>query len=324
MSKKLLIGIAAIGLSIGALVGAARAQEPSPSAEEREQAKREDEAAAQIELDKARARLDEARRELEAAAREVAELSRRGPYVAGMPFPPLGARAELGIAIEDGDDGVRVTAVTPGGPAAAAGIAVGDVIAAIDSTTLTDERAGSRQLIEHMQHVNPGQNVVLQTRRGGDARTVSVMAREAENDFVFWRGPAGERFVIQGPGGPVAGGIAVGPDAGPAWVGPGMRFNAFLGGRWNDLELVGLTPELGTYFGTAEGLLVVRSPDDAAVGLKDGDVILEIGGRAPTSPEHAMRILMSFEPGETLTFSIMRAQRRQTVEYVIPGNRSEG
>jgi hypothetical protein len=33
---------------------------------------------------------------------------------------------------------------------------------------------------------------------------------------------------------------------------------------------------------------------------------------------------MSFEPGETLRFSIMRRQRRETVEYTIPESGSQG
>jgi serine protease DegQ len=107
-------------------------------------------------------------------------------------------------------------------------------------------------------------------------------------------------------------------------VGPGGPFSVFLGGRWNELELVTLTPELGSYFGATDGLLVVRAPDEPRIGLQDGDVILDIAGREPTSPEHAMRILMSFEPGETLRFSIMRRQRRETVEYTIPESGSQG
>jgi S1-C subfamily serine protease len=96
-----------------------------------------------------------------------------------------------------------------------------------------------------------------------------------------------------------------------------------LGGRWNDLELVTLTPALGSYFGATEGLLVVRVPDEPSIGLQDGDVILDIAGREPTSPEHAMRILMSFEPGETITFSVMRRQRRESIEYRVPGASSD-
>jgi S1-C subfamily serine protease len=90
------------------------------------------------------------------------------------------------------------------------------------------------------------------------------------------------------------------------------------GGPFHELELVALTPGLGAYFGTQEGLLVVRAPNDAALELIDGDVILDIGGRTPTSPEHAMRILRSFEPGETLRLQIMRSQRRETLEFELP------
>jgi S1-C subfamily serine protease len=77
------------------------------------------------------------------------------------------------------------------------------------------------------------------------------------------------------------------------------------------------------YFGTSEGLLVVHAPDNDALGLKDGDVILDIGGRKPTTPEHAMKILASFEPSETLRVAIMRHQKRQKLEYTLPDSASQ-
>src|SRR5690606_28082380 len=89
---------------------------------------------------------------------------------------------------------------------------------------------------------------------------------------------------------------------------------------WRDLDLVPLTPALGEYFGTDKGLLVVRAPQDTTLGLRDGDVILEIGDREPQTPEHAARILASFESGETLTLTIMRRQRRETLEVQIPAD----
>ena len=52
-------------------------------------------------------------------------------------------------------------------------------------------------------------------------------------------------------------------------------------------------------------------------------VILEIGERTPNSPEHAMRILTSFVPGETVEFTIMRNERRQSIDYTIPGVEDE-
>jgi S1-C subfamily serine protease len=84
------------------------------------------------------------------------------------------------------------------------------------------------------------------------------------------------------------------------------------------MELVELTPGLGTYFGTEEGMLVVRAPRDDVLGLMDGDVILEISGRTPTSVGHALRILGSFEPGEQLELTVMREQRRRTLEVELP------
>jgi S1-C subfamily serine protease len=89
---------------------------------------------------------------------------------------------------------------------------------------------------------------------------------------------------------------------------------------WSDMQLATLTPELGGYFGTDKGLLVLRGPGKDSLKLRDGDVILDIGGRAPTSPEHALRILGSFEPGEKLTITVMRKQRRETLTVDIPGD----
>ena len=52
--------------------------------------------------------------------------------------------------------------------------------------------------------------------------------------------------------------------------------------------------------------------------LRDGDVILDIGGREPQTPQHAMRILASFEPGEAIPIAVMRQRRRETVTIAVP------
>jgi S1-C subfamily serine protease len=62
----------------------------------------------------------------------------------------------------------------------------------------------------------------------------------------------------------------------------------------------------------------VRAPQDSTLTLQDGDVIVEISGRAPMGVGHALRILNSFEPGEQLELTIMRNQRRQTLEVELP------
>jgi hypothetical protein len=84
------------------------------------------------------------------------------------------------------------------------------------------------------------------------------------------------------------------------------------------LQLARWSPAIDEYFGTNQGLLVVRAPKPSTLGLRDGDVILDIRGRKPTPPEHAMRILSSFEHGEPLSIAVMRHQKREAVEGKVP------
>jgi S1-C subfamily serine protease len=79
-----------------------------------------------------------------------------------------------------------------------------------------------------------------------------------------------------------------------------------------------VTPALGEYFGTDRGLLVLRVAEDAGLPLQEGDVLLAIGGREPASPGQALRILASYEPGETVDLAVMRRGRRERLEYRLP------
>src|SRR5437867_433230 len=118
--------------------------------------------------------------------------------------------------------GARLEAVTPGGPAAKAGLKVGDIITKFNGTSLAgaqaedeDESGPSAKLVELARKLEPGDTVQVEYRRGGD-------------------------------------------------------------------------------------------------------VILSIDGRKPTSPSHAMRILHSYEAGETVSLDIVRKQKRMTVTWKVP------
>ncbi|MCZ6475497.1 MAG: PDZ domain-containing protein [Gammaproteobacteria bacterium] len=259
--------------------------------------------------------LEVAREQLSAAAQEVARLSiqANAPAVGRVirEFNITGRRAMLGINIEDSVDGVVVAGVSPGGPADESGVETGDVIIAIDAAALSgsDVSSPSEVLIGQMAHVNPGDVVVLNIVRGDEEHDIEVEARVLEAQYFAgaFAGPA-----VPFPQGDFRAGGQ-----------PPIAFDFTRRiGRWADMELVELTPALGAYFGTDEGVLVVSAPSDDALQLQDGDVILEIGSRTPTSPEHAMRILGSFEPGETLELTIMRNQRRQTLELELVDRRS--
>ncbi len=79
-----------------------------------------------------------------------------------------------------------------------------------------------------------------------------------------------------------------------------------------------LNSDLGEYFGTKEGVLVVKAPADSTLPLRGGDVITSIGGRKPANPSHAMRILRSYEKGETVSIEILRKQKRMTLTWKVP------
>lgn len=263
--------------------------------------------------------LQEARENLERAAREVARLSAQanspGLAINLHDFERSGRRAMLGINISDDESGVLVAGVSPGGPADESGIETGDIIIAIEDADLTgnDASAPTELLVGYMAGVQPGESVELTLLRDGDEQEVTVEARALDAQSIAGRLYASPAVPYMR--GDMPGGL-------PQSI--TLRDMSGLLGRWADMELVELTPTLGAYFGTEEGILVVRAPSDDELQLMDGDVILEIGGRTPMNRGHAMRILGSFEAGETLELTIMRDQRRQTLELEITASGRRG
>jgi S1-C subfamily serine protease len=89
-------------------------------------------------------------------------------------------RAALGVVVStvagpDGQPvGVGVQSVTPGGPAAAAGVKPGDVITAVDQTPVTDTQSLQDVLAAHQ----PGQRVTLTIIRAGSTIKVTVTLGE--------------------------------------------------------------------------------------------------------------------------------------------------
>ncbi len=280
-------------LTVIAAMGLAAASAPAGAQTSQEREEREE----------ARSELQEAREALEEAAREVARLSAQaaGPVVRS--FTLISRPAVLGINISDDEAGVQVDGVTPGGPAADSGVETGDIIIAMDGAELGGD-SPSELLIAQMENVSPGDTVVLTIVRDGDEEEIEIVAGSSS---AFFGREDGEESVARRFG---------------DWFqerGDIRDRLVSIGRRWGDMELVELTPELGAYFGTETGILVVRAPADRALeALTDGDVILEIGDRTPNDAAHALRILASFESGETLQLEIMRNQSRQTLEVEFP------
>jgi C-terminal processing protease CtpA/Prc len=249
------------------------------------------------------AKLAEAQARLEQAAHDVAELSSEigGPLMDKfMVFNGEGpSRAIIGVQLdpESSKEGARIQEVSPGGPADEAGLHVGDVITAVNGTDVKGA-SPARQVLHLMHKIAPESKVSVRVTREGKSR-----------DFVVTAHRGATFFGMQHPPIPPLPPIPLRfPEAG---FGP-----IVIHGQLGDMELATLTPQLGRYFGTDKGVLVVRAPKDFK--LEDGDVILAIDGREPSSGSHATRILSSYQSGEKITIRLMRQQKTVNVETTLP------
>jgi putative serine protease PepD len=97
-------------------------------------------------------------------------------------YPVIGAS----VSLQDQSDGAQITdqgvgnsnPITPGGPAAKAGLKPGDVITKLDSTVIDS----GPTLIGEIWNHQPGDTVTLTYKRGGQSHTVKVVLGERKGD----------------------------------------------------------------------------------------------------------------------------------------------
>lgn len=273
------------------------------------------------------AKLAAARLRLEAAAREVAELSGEltGPIMQDFFVMRREPRAIIGVGIDverESKDGVPVQSVTPGGPAGDAGIKAGDVITSIDGKSLGRDSSAqaASALVQHMREVKPGDKVKVEYRRDGKTLKAELVAETPNIKSFRFAGPGPDRM-FNVPVAPGAPGAMVAPMPPMAFT---RAFRGFGGHGLLDMELITLTPKLGQYFGTDKGVLVVRPPSDSELKLEEGDVIVDIDGRAPQNGAHALRILRSYQPGEKVAVNVLRNRKTVKVPYTLPKGADRG
>lgn len=260
-----------------------------------------------------------------------------GQDMSGRLAPLMQRRARLGISVslekrETDSIGAYVQSVTPGGPAAKAGLQSGDVIVRLDGKAVLsatgravdeEESLAGVRLVEMAAKLEPNDTIKVDVQRSGQRKTVTLVTGD-EPLVVMGESVDGRSFVFRMPeGGPMEGMRMPGPtfERTPA---PGMQWEmrsgspgataVFVGGgALGNLELAPLNPDLGSYFGTTEGILVIRAPASSSLGLKGGDVVLTVDGRKPSSPSSLMRILRSYDQNESFKLEILRQKKPETI-----------
>lgn len=273
----------------------------------------------------------EAQKELQEAARRIAELEAKEAAKEQNVhrYIYFGGRPRVGVVVQTEADpkvdavGAKLVAVTPGGPADEAGLKPGDIVTRVDGTPVVgsyedldiddDESGPAARFIELLSDLEEDQEVTFEYRRGSETHTAKVKART-----LF--GPDVRVFIDKER-------IVVPPDVVDLALPEkhelehldrlvDVRFN--WDRDWMGMEMVALNPDLGRYFGTDEGILVVKTAKESGFDLRAGDVILEIDGRKPTHPSKVLRILSSYEPGETVGMEIMRDRQRISLNVTVP------
>ncbi|MCL1635344.1 PDZ domain-containing protein [Luteimonas sp. SX5] len=92
-----------------------------------------------------------------------------------------------------------------------------------------------------------------------------------------------------------------------------MMLSAF---RWNGLNLAAVDPQLGRYFGTDKGVLVLSNGELS--GLQAGDVIQKIDGKAVNSPREAMDLLRDKPANATAAIAYLRDRKTASTQVKVP------
>jgi len=231
--------------------------------------------------------------------------------------------AWLGVTLKDvnaekardlklpGEYGALVANVNADSPAAKAGLQKGDVI-----VEFAGERVRSEAQLRRLIRETPaGRSVSLQVIRDGQARSLSAKLQAHTSQFYF---QTPEIHIPE---------INVAPNL----VSPYLRgFTNMFDGR-PTLGISGeeLTTQLASYFGVkgGKGVLVsevVTSSPAATAGLKAGDVIVAVDGKAVATVAELRKALeiKSGEEKRKLNLTIVRDHHEQTVpvELERPGH----
>ncbi|MDZ7791449.1 MAG: PDZ domain-containing protein [Xanthomonadales bacterium] len=290
-----------------------------------------------------REELEQARRKVAEAAREMARIQRQlaDEEVANIRIERLKAlegmeeelagmeerihrevirglrmtRPRLGVLLGGEDETNEIVGVTPGSGAEKAGIESGDRLVSINGREV--DAADPESLRASMEGVEPGDTVPVEIERDGERVTLDVTVSSPARDF---------RVITHDIKGPPPAPNA--PDApridrevivlGPGHHGiPEPPLPPRLAGLGRHSDMISNHAGLERYFGTGEGVVVLRIDAENPLKLVDGDVVLSIDGESVSRPVEIGRTLLG-RVGGTVTLEIMRGKERMTIEAELP------
>jgi hypothetical protein len=287
----------------------------------------------------------EAEREMESMREQMRELSRKmadlsmklgdvGPRTYAYRYLGNPDRAMVGVVLSPAKQGVRISGVTPGGPAEKAGVHHGDIVIAIDGKPVN----GEDQAMDRLHDLKVDQAVKLTLLRDNKNVDVTVKAerREPYNlAYAFGNGdgPGPHEFLPPDFEARVHAQVDRAMERAHVTEHDAARIaeratrqaeralqHFHVSTPWWGLNIASLNPDLGSYFGTDKGVLVLSSDDDLKA-LKPGDVLQQVGGENVQRPEDALRLLREQPAGSDVKVQVLRQHKPVTLTIKAPESR---
>lgn len=204
-------------------------------------------------------------------------------------------RIGLGIVMSPNTtgSGVKIAAVSPKGPAKNAGLQAGDIITSINGKVVSGkDAAGLEQARTALKNLKMGQSVKIAYSRAGKNTVATVKAATIETEMIVNR-----ELRYPAP--------------------PGAPRNMAYATRWQGLNMAELNPQLGRYFGTSSGVLIL-SPNKGFANLQAGDVITKVDGKAVVSSRDVLKSMRAKKEGEKISLDILRDRKALTISVIAP------
>ena len=300
--------VVAIGLLAAAAAAGAQEARPTPKASTATEAE-----------------LATAHKELERAAKRVAELSRElGHDDQRRVERRVVRKPVLGVLLApDPQAGVRIAGVTPDSAAAKGGLRSGDRVISIDGNQVLGSSGelrveNTRKLLGNLDTKTPVRVGYVRDGRNG----VATVTPKLDQQVFLWHGDAPMAMEHRTPMPP---GVAPTIRRELIRIGPGgdckgedcklpMLADAF---RWHGLNLASVDPQLGRYFGTDRGVLVLSTGPELA-GLQAGDVIRKVDGKAVETPREAMEALRAKPADSVVAVDYLRDRKPASAKVKVP------
>jgi membrane-associated protease RseP (regulator of RpoE activity) len=345
-----LLSLTLAGLLAGPALASPPAAQPAPAARPaaapRPALSPAEAAAARAEIDRLAARVRELAEQLgdehvRVIRREIGpgdrDLERLRGDMAGLErklrlegLPGHGPKIGLGVvlAANPAAPGVRLAAVTPGGPAAKAGLRSGDVVLSIGGRKIDgSDEAAIKDASARLRGLKKGESVRLGYVRAGKGGEATVVAGDIGGAMMFSGKPGEDLVAVLGEAAGRMRVLAPEVEGELRRVLPMIRckpgkedcempalVEAF---RWQGLNLSAIDADLGRYFGTQKGVLVL-SGGAGLEGLRSGDVLQSIGGKPVETPREVMKALRAREVGTALPVVVLRDRKPIIVTITVP------